>query len=168
MRRRVGDVRLPELHVRPDGVSPDGPDVRWGCSLEEAGEAVQGVAENRAALANHGPLGEVVAAVNRKLQGWNRYFSVGTLEPAYRTVDRYTEALFRQFLVRRHKVPGRGTRPFREPIPSRGAWPPTVGGSPAGGAPACLDVRPVREPDAGKPHVWFDERVRETGSWTGC
>jgi len=33
--------------------------------------------------------------------------------------------------------------------------------------PACLDVKPVREPDAGKPHVRFDERVRETESWTG-
>jgi RNA-directed DNA polymerase len=61
---------------------------------------------------SHAPLEEVVAAVNRKLQGWSRYFSIGTLEPAYRTVDRYTEALFRQFLVRRHKVPGRGNRPF--------------------------------------------------------
>jgi len=28
-------------------------------------------------------------------------------------------------------------------------------------------VKPVREPDAGKPHVRFDERVRETESWTG-
>jgi RNA-directed DNA polymerase len=63
-------------------------------------------------VGNHAPLEEVVAAVNRKLRGWSRYFSVGTLEPAYRTVDRYTEALFRQFLVRRHKVPGRGNRPF--------------------------------------------------------
>ncbi len=63
-------------------------------------------------VANHAPLDEVVAAVNRKLRGWSRYFSVGMLEPAYRTVDRYTEALFRQFLVRRHKVPGRGNRPF--------------------------------------------------------
>jgi len=54
----------------------------------------------------------VVVAVNRKLRGWSRYFSIGTLEPAYRTVDRYTEALFRQFLVRRHKVPERGNRPF--------------------------------------------------------
>jgi RNA-directed DNA polymerase len=61
---------------------------------------------------NHAPLEEVVAAVNRKLLGWSRYFSVGTLEPAYRTVDRYTEVLFRRFLVRRHKVPGRGTRSF--------------------------------------------------------
>jgi len=42
-----------------------------------------------------------------------------------------------------------------------------VAGPPAGVAPACLDVKPVREPDAGKPHVRFDERVRETESWTG-
>jgi RNA-directed DNA polymerase len=61
---------------------------------------------------NHAPLEEVVAVVNRKLRGWSQYFSVGTLEPVYKTVDRYTEVLFRRFLVRRHKVPGRGTRPF--------------------------------------------------------
>jgi len=54
----------------------------------------------------------VVAAVNRKLLGWSRYFSVGTLERAYRAVGRCTEVLFRRFLVPRHKVPGRGTRPF--------------------------------------------------------
>ena len=29
----------------------------------------------------------------------------------------------------------------------------------------CLGVKPVREPDAGEPHVRFDERVGETGSW---
>jgi hypothetical protein len=39
-----------------------------------------------------------VAAVNRKPRGWSRLFSIGTLEPSYRTVDRYTEALFMQFL----------------------------------------------------------------------
>jgi RNA-directed DNA polymerase len=61
---------------------------------------------------NHAPLDEVVGAVNRKLRGWGQYFSIGTLEPAYRSVDRYTSDLLRQFLVRRHKVPGRGTRPF--------------------------------------------------------
>src|SRR5262249_24461078 len=36
---------------------------------------------------------------------------------------------------------------------------------------ACSGVRPVREPDAGKPHVRFDEEGRETrdgplGEWT--
>ena len=60
---------------------------------------------------NHAPLEEVVAAVNRRLLGWSRCFSVA-LEPAYKTVDRYTEALLGRFLVRRHKVPGRGTRTF--------------------------------------------------------
>ena len=55
-------------------------------------------------------------AVNLKLRGWSRYFSVGTLEPAYRTVDCYTEALFRQFLVRKHKVPGRESRMRVRPV----------------------------------------------------
>jgi RNA-directed DNA polymerase len=63
-------------------------------------------------VGNHAPVGEVVGEVSRKLRGWGQYFSIGTLEPAYRTIDRYTEALLRRFLVRRHKVPGRGTRQF--------------------------------------------------------
>jgi RNA-directed DNA polymerase len=61
---------------------------------------------------NHAPLDEVMEQVNRKLRGWRQYFSIGTLEPTYRSVDRYTESLLRKFLVRRHKVPGRGTRQF--------------------------------------------------------
>jgi RNA-directed DNA polymerase len=59
---------------------------------------------------NHAPLDEVLEAVNRKLVGWAQYFRVGTLAPAYRIVDQYSTALLRSFLVRRHKVPGRGTR----------------------------------------------------------
>jgi len=31
----------------------------------------------------------------------------------------------------------------------------------------CLDVKPVGEPDAGEPHVRFDERGRETESRCG-
>ncbi|MEX2508339.1 MAG: group II intron reverse transcriptase/maturase [Homoserinimonas sp.] len=61
---------------------------------------------------NHAPLDEVVTEVNRKLRGWGQYFSIGTLEPAYRSLDRYTTDLLRKLLVRRHKVPGRGTRQF--------------------------------------------------------
>lgn len=61
---------------------------------------------------NHAPAGQVVGAVNRKLRGWGAYFSIGTLDPAYRAVDTYTRLLLRQFLARRHKVPGRGTRRF--------------------------------------------------------
>jgi RNA-directed DNA polymerase len=63
---------------------------------------------------NHAPLAEVVEEVNRKLRGWGAYFSIGTVSPVYRAVDRYTCDRLRQFLVRRHKVPGRGTRRFSD------------------------------------------------------
>jgi RNA-directed DNA polymerase len=61
---------------------------------------------------NQGRSGEVVAEVNRRLVGWANYFSVGTLGDVYRSLDEYTCMLLRRFLVRRHKVPGRGTRRF--------------------------------------------------------
>jgi RNA-directed DNA polymerase len=63
---------------------------------------------------NQAPLDEVLEAVNRKLVGWAQYFCMGTLAPAYRIVDQYATALLRGFLVRRHKVPGRGTRRFSD------------------------------------------------------
>lgn len=63
---------------------------------------------------NQDPIWDVVATVNRRLEGWRNYFSVGTLSVVYRTVDAYTCDLLRQFLVRRHKVPGRGTRRFKD------------------------------------------------------
>lgn len=55
---------------------------------------------------------EVVAQVNRKLEGWANYFSIGSIHYAYRAVDKYACDLLQQFLVRRHRVPGRGTRRF--------------------------------------------------------
>lgn len=72
----------------------------------------------RAALrpGNQRPIGEVVAEVNRRLVGWANYFSVGTTSRVYRTMDEYTGMLLRKFLVRRHKVSGRGTLRFSEPV----------------------------------------------------
>lgn len=61
---------------------------------------------------NQGRSDEVVAEVNRRLVGWANYFSVGTLGDVYRSLDEYSCMLLRRFLVRRHKVPGRGTRRF--------------------------------------------------------
>jgi len=40
------------------------------------------------------------------------YFSVGTRTFAYRAVDNFVGCAVRNFLQRRHKVPGRGTRRF--------------------------------------------------------
>jgi RNA-directed DNA polymerase len=61
---------------------------------------------------NQAPAEEVVVAVNRKLGGWKAYFRLGARAPAYRRIDTYTRHLLRRFLVRRHKVPGRGARRF--------------------------------------------------------
>ena len=61
---------------------------------------------------NHAPVDEVVEAMNRKLRGWKAYFRLGARAPAYRAIDTYTRDRLRQFLVRRHKAPGRGARRF--------------------------------------------------------
>jgi len=50
--------------------------------------------------------------LNRRLAGWSAYFNYGTRAPAYRAVDRYVTERVRRFLAKRHKEPGRGTRPF--------------------------------------------------------
>jgi RNA-directed DNA polymerase len=93
-------------------------------------------------VGNHAPVGEVVAEVNRKLRGWAAYLSIGTVAPAYRAINHYT---------------------LRLPVPARALGARAVAGAWAGVALACVDVKPVREPDAGNPHVRFDERVGETG-----
>jgi hypothetical protein len=51
-----------------------------------------------------------------------------------------------------------------------GLWPARSGpnASAAGRhSVVCLGVKPAGEPDAGNPHVRFDERRRETASWLG-
>jgi RNA-directed DNA polymerase len=50
--------------------------------------------------------------LNALLRGWSTYFSYGTRLQAYRAVDHHVYDRVRHFLVRRHKVHGRGTREF--------------------------------------------------------
>jgi RNA-directed DNA polymerase len=54
----------------------------------------------------------VKGELNRVLRGWANYFSYGTRYPAYRAVDNHVYDRTRHFLVRRHKVPTRGTRRY--------------------------------------------------------
>src|ERR1700719_4540346 len=61
---------------------------------------------------NNAPWQEVRDTLNRSLRGWSNYFCYGTRRSAFRSVDRYTYERVRDFLARRHKVAGRGTRPF--------------------------------------------------------
>ena len=61
---------------------------------------------------NNDPWVEVRDTLNRSLRGWSNYFSYGTRRSASRGVDRYVYERVRDFLARRHKVAGRGTRRF--------------------------------------------------------
>jgi RNA-directed DNA polymerase len=62
------------------------------------------------------PWPEVRDRLNSLLRGWSTYFSYGTRLIAYRAVDTYVLQKVRHFLVRRHKVPTRGTKRFPDHV----------------------------------------------------
>jgi RNA-directed DNA polymerase len=60
---------------------------------------------------------EVRDRLNAKLRGWQNYFRYGSLNQAYRIVDRYVYQCVRHFLRRRHKATNsRGTRQFSDTV----------------------------------------------------
>ena len=61
---------------------------------------------------NTEPWDDVRDQLNSKLLGWSGYFSYGTYLGAHRAVDAYAYERKRNFLARRHKVPGLGSRRF--------------------------------------------------------
>jgi RNA-directed DNA polymerase len=61
---------------------------------------------------NNDPWPEVRDLLNSSLLGWSNYFCYGTRRSAFRSVDRYVYERVRDFLARRHKVAGRGTKRF--------------------------------------------------------
>src|SRR3954454_21698827 len=58
---------------------------------------------------NTGAWHEVRDRLNRLVGGWAAYFGYGTRLTAYRAVDNHVYDRVRHFLVRRHRVPSRGT-----------------------------------------------------------
>lgn len=82
---------------------------------EPSKKAVQRVKQHVRARLRSGviaPWREVRDGLNRSLRGWSQYFDYGTRTFAYRAVDHFVETAVRDFLQRRHKVSGRGTRRF--------------------------------------------------------
>jgi RNA-directed DNA polymerase len=54
----------------------------------------------------------VVMQLNRMITGWANYFCLGPVSHAYRAVDEHARNGLRQWLRKKHKVPGRGTAQF--------------------------------------------------------
>ena len=65
---------------------------------------------------NNEPWDQVRAKLNRLLKGWSGYFDLGTCTPAYRAIDNHVMTRVQHFLVKRHKVPSRGTTRFSRDI----------------------------------------------------
>lgn len=108
----------------------------------------------------------MVKQLNRRLRGWSNYFCLGPVSKSYRRLERYTTMRVRQWLCKKHKVRGNGYSRYPDEslyrtlglirlplLPQRLPW-----------AKACSFVR---EPDAGDPHVRFDERGVETRAGLG-
>lgn len=53
-----------------------------------------------------------VERLNRLLVGWSKYFCLGPVSKAYRSVDQHARHRLRQWLCRKHKVRNRGTARF--------------------------------------------------------
>jgi RNA-directed DNA polymerase len=62
------------------------------------------------------PWPDVRDHLNRVLRGWSAYFCYGTRTMAYRAVDNHVQMNVGNFLQRRHKVSGRGTRRFSDAV----------------------------------------------------
>jgi len=53
-------------------------------------------------------------ALNRKLQGWANYFSLGAVSKAYRVVDAHARYRLRQWLMNKHKKKGAGCKVYSD------------------------------------------------------
>jgi|SRR5881397_864620 len=65
---------------------------------------------------NKDPWEQVRVKLNRLLRGWSGYFDYGTCTPAYRAIDNHVMTRVQRFLIKRHKVPSRGTARFSREI----------------------------------------------------
>lgn len=55
-----------------------------------------------------------VARLNRLLNGWSNYFSLGAASAAYRAVDYHVRERLRKWLCRKHRTGNRGTTQFSD------------------------------------------------------
>src|SRR3954468_7874100 len=90
-------------------------DGRWYLGASPSKKSVQRIKDKVGEIlgsGNQAPWTEVGAQLNGLLRGWRSYFDYGSRQRAYEAIDHHVFHSVRRFLVRRHKVPTRGTRRF--------------------------------------------------------
>jgi RNA-directed DNA polymerase len=88
---------------------------RWYLGASPSKKSVQRIKDKVGEIlvpGNHAPWAEVCDQLNGLLRGWRSYFDYGSHQRACEAVDHHVFRSVRRFLVRRHKVPTRGTRRF--------------------------------------------------------
>jgi RNA-directed DNA polymerase len=94
-------------------------DGHWYLAAKPSKKAVQRLKGKLRGVLQAGivsPWDEVRNRLNRVLRGWSAYFNHGTRLMAYRAIDNYVHHAVQDFLQRRHKVSGRGTRRFSDAV----------------------------------------------------
>ena len=107
-----------------------------------------------------------VEELNALMRGWGNYFCLGPVSTAYRAVDAHACNRLRRWLCKKHKKQGRGFGSYPDEYLYR-----TLGSNwdqPRRTSRGQKhEITLVRKPDAGNPHVRFDERGCGNGSlWT--
>ena len=106
------EVRLSWVYVGPHHFPRNG---RWYLGASPSKKSVQRIKDKVGEImvpGNHAPWAEVCDQLNGLLRGWRSYFDYGSHQRACEAVDHHVFRSVRRFLVRRHKVPTRGTRRF--------------------------------------------------------
>ena len=89
---------------------------RWYTGASPSKKSVQRLKDKVGAILVPGNMGawdEVCGTLNRLLRGWCGYFSPGTHYTTDRVIEAHLYDHVRNFLVRRRKLPSRGTRHIR-------------------------------------------------------
>ncbi|MBK8114235.1 MAG: maturase [Candidatus Accumulibacter sp.] len=105
------------------------------------------------------PLSDLVGSVNRSLRGWANYFHYRNSSAAMSKVRQHAEDRLRTHLMKRHKIRNRKAAlcrfPRRDLYERYGLYKPAYGSGLELGA--CLGVKNIGKPCAGKSHARFDE-----------
>jgi RNA-directed DNA polymerase len=94
-------------------------DGHWYLGASPSRRSVQRIKDKIGAIlvpGNKGAWPEVCDQLNRLLRGWSNYFGYGTRLLACRAVENHVHDRVRNFLVKRHKVQGHGTRRFSREV----------------------------------------------------